>query len=294
VLFVVVNQIAYFVVVRLASGGTAGSGEGTGYTVYSYTFLIVMVPHSVVTVSLATAILPRLSACASEGDLPELGRTLGLAMRSALAVVVPFALLLPLVALDLSHVIWGWGAGADSYDLFAPSLALFGGGLVFFTVHYLVLRGFYALEQTRTVFWVQCVIAATNIVAAVLLVGRADARQTAPALVLAYLVSYVVGSVLSFAVLRRGVGDLALPQLARFLARLLLAAAGAAVAAFAVLVLLRDALGEDPTLVLAGLRAAVVGLTDVAVFLLLARVLRLTEVTDVLGTVTRRLPGRRG
>jgi putative peptidoglycan lipid II flippase len=290
VLFVVVNQIAYFVVVRLASGGTAGSGEGTGYTVYSYTFLIVMVPHSVVTVSLATAILPRLSACASDGDLPELGRTLGMAMRSALAVVVPFALLLPLVALDVSHVIWGWGAGADDYDLFAPSLALFGGGLVFFTVHYLVLRGFYALEQTRTVFWVQCVIAATNVGAALLLVGRADARQTAPALVLAYLASYVVGSVLSFAVLRRTLGDLALPQLARFLGRLLLTAAGAAGAAFAVLVLLRALLGEDPSLVLAGLRAAVVGLTDVAVFLLLARAMRLTEVTDVIGTVTRRLP----
>ena len=28
-----------------------------------------------------------------------------------------------------------------------------------------MLRGFYALEQTRTVFWIQCVIAATNIAA---------------------------------------------------------------------------------------------------------------------------------
>ena len=30
-----------------------------------------------------------------------------------------------------------------------------------------MLRGFYALERTRTVFWVQCVIAATNIALAV-------------------------------------------------------------------------------------------------------------------------------
>ena len=59
VLFVVVNQIAYTVVVRLSTGGTAsGDPEGTGYSVYSATFLIMMVPHSVVTVSLATAILP--------------------------------------------------------------------------------------------------------------------------------------------------------------------------------------------------------------------------------------------
>ena len=38
-------------------------------------------------------------------------------------------------------------------------------GILFFTVHYLMLRGFYALERTRTVFWVQCVIAAVNIAA---------------------------------------------------------------------------------------------------------------------------------
>ena len=86
VLFVIVNQIAYTVVVRLASTGTAataGTGEdATGYTVYAYAFLIVMVPHSVITVSLATAILPRLSGHAAEHDLPALAGTLGMAMRT--------------------------------------------------------------------------------------------------------------------------------------------------------------------------------------------------------------------
>ena len=70
VLFVIVNQIAYTVVVRLASTGTAATAgtdaDATGYTVYAYAFLIVMVPHSVITVSLATAILPRLSAHAAD------------------------------------------------------------------------------------------------------------------------------------------------------------------------------------------------------------------------------------
>ena len=48
--------------------------DGTGYTVYSATFLIMMVPHSVVTVSLATAMLPRLSRRADGRDLGGLGR----------------------------------------------------------------------------------------------------------------------------------------------------------------------------------------------------------------------------
>ena len=50
---------------------------------------------------------------------------------------------------------------------FAPTLAVFGPALVFFTVHYMMLRGFYALEQTRLVFFIQCAISATNIAVAV-------------------------------------------------------------------------------------------------------------------------------
>ncbi len=295
VLFVVVNQIAYTVVVKLASGGTADAppGEGTGYTVYSLTFLIMMVPHSVVTVSLATAILPRMSARAADGDLAGLAHTLGVAFRSALAVVVPFALLLPLVSTDLAHVIWGWGAGADDYGLFAPSLALFGVGLVFFTCHYLTLRGFYALERTRTVFVIQCVIAAVNIAAALVLVRESNAEDTSPALVLAYGAAYAVGSAVSYLVLRRLLGGLQTARLLRFLVRLLLAAGVSTAVAWAALRGM-GGLGDDPHLLTAAGRAFAVTVTDVLVFVLMARLLRLSEVTDVVQTVTRRMPSPRG
>ncbi len=295
VLFVVVNQVAYTVVVRLASGGTAdavGTGQdATGYTVYASTFLIVMVPHSVVTVSLATAILPRLSERAAEGDLSGLARTLGVALRSALTVVVPFALLLPLISRDVAHVVWGYGAGRDDYGHFAPSLALFGLGLVLFTLHYLTLRGFYALERTRTVFLIQCGVAVTNILGAVLLVRVASSEDTSPALVLAYAASYAVGSLLSLMVLRRALGGLEGRRLVRFGVRLLLAAAGAALVAAAVAWLLAR-WGPDPHLAVAAVRALAVTVVDVVAFLALARLLRLTEVTDVLGTLTRRLGSR--
>ncbi len=82
VLFVVVNQVAYTVVVRIASSGTVdptggGSAEGTGYTVYSNSFLLTMVPHAIITVSLATAMLPLLSSYAAAGDL-AVDRAIGL------------------------------------------------------------------------------------------------------------------------------------------------------------------------------------------------------------------------
>ena len=183
VLFVIVNQIAYTVVVRLASGGTtSGDADGTGYAVYAAAFLIVMVPHSVITVSLTTAILPRLSQRAADGDLAGVARNLSATLRTALTVVVPFAALLPVVAPDIANVVWGHGAASVSYENAVPTLSLFGAGVVFFTVHFLMLRGFYALEQTRTVFWIQCAVAATNIVSAVVLVRdhRRQAHRAGP------------------------------------------------------------------------------------------------------------------
>ncbi|MGH3347402.1 MAG: murein biosynthesis integral membrane protein MurJ [Nocardioides sp.] len=297
VAFVVVNQIAYTVVVNLASSGPAeavgraGEQAATGYTVYSFAFLIVMVPHSIITVSLATAVLPRLSALAADGDRATLADTLMVTLRSALSVVVPFAMLLPLVARDAAHVIWGYGAGRETYQNFAPTLALFGIGLVFFTVHYLMLRGFFALEQTRTVFWIQCAIALTNVAAALLLVREATAEQTSPALVLAYAAAYVVGAAVSSGVLARTLGGLGFRSLARFVVRLVVVAVLSTAVAFGVARLLA-ALGEDPALGVALLRGVTVTTVDVAVFLVLARLFRLREVTEALDTVARRLPSR--
>ncbi|MQW77050.1 murein biosynthesis integral membrane protein MurJ [Nocardioides sp. dk4132] len=290
VLFVVVNQIAYTVVVNLASSGAADGG--TGYTVYSFAFLIVMVPHSVITVSLATAVLPRLSRQAADGDLTALGRSLGGTLRTALAVMVPFAALLPLVAPELARILFGFGASADSIGAYAPTLAVFGPGILLFTVHYLVLRGFYALEQTRTVCLNQCWVALTNIVVALVAVRAVDPEHTAPALAAAYAASYLVGSVLSYGVLRRRIGTLDDARLVRFLVRLvLITVLTTAVAAVPALTLDRWS-GTDSwpgAVLVAGVTLGVAGV----VYLLLARAFRLREVTDVIETITRRLPGTR-
>jgi putative peptidoglycan lipid II flippase len=296
VLFVVVNQVAYTVVVRIASSGTVdpaqGGGKGTGYTVYSNAFLLTMVPHAIITVSLATAMLPLLSSYANAGNLAAIGRSVSGTLRSAYALVIPAAALLAVMAVDTAHAIWGYGSGAQDYRNFAPSLALFGLGLVLFTAHYLVLRGFYALEQNRRVFWIQCAIAATNIVAAVLLTHDAPPSQIAPRLVLAYACSYGVGALTSYLLLSRTVGGLAGRRLVRFLVRLAIAVAISAAVAWGLRNLLDDVV-PGTGLWHAVLNLAVVGVTYLAVYLLLARLLRISEVNDVMALVTRRLRGRR-
>lgn len=297
VLFVVVNQVAYTVVVRIASSGTVdptgSGGEGTGYTIYSNSFLLTMVPHAIITVSLATAMLPLLSSYAADGRLAAIGDAVSATLRSAYALVVPAAALLAIMALDVAHVIWGYGGGADDYDNFAPSLALFGLGLVLFTAHYLVLRGFYALEQNRRVFFIQCAIAATNIVAAILLTRGAPASETAPRLVIAYACSYGVGAITSYTLLSREVGGLDGRRLVRFLVRLVVAVGISAAVAWGLRELLDELVPGTGTWH-AVLDLAVVGVIYLATYLGVARVMRISEVNDVMALVTRRLRGRRG
>ena len=293
VLFVIVNQIAYTVVVNLASSGTAdavtqGGGVGTGYSIYSSAFLVMMVPHSIVTVSLATALLPRLSARAADHDLPAVARGVAGALRPVLARIVPVAVLVSLVALPLSSLVWGYGAAATTYQDVAVALALFTPGLVLFTSHYLMLRGFYALERTRTVFWVQCLIAGTNIVLAIALAQAASPGRTAAGLVLAYCGAYLVGAVGSYLLLRHVLGGLETPQLLRFLVRLAIAVGAAALAGWGVREAL-DALLPGDGKLQAALVVSLVTVVGAGVYLALSRVLRLAEVTEILRLVTGRL-----
>ncbi|MGI9156400.1 MAG: murein biosynthesis integral membrane protein MurJ [Marmoricola sp.] len=301
VLFVIVNQIALAVVIRIAGSSTAAAAGGcdnsgaTGYTVYSSAFLLVMVPHAIATVSLATVMLPRLSAYAAEHDLGALGRGISSTIRTSYALIVPFALLLPVIAIDLANVAYGYGGAGDAFTLFGPTLSLFAIGLVFFTSHYLVLRGFYALERTRLVFGIQCVVSVVNIALAWGLTRGTDPSQTSPRLVLAYSGAYAVGAVVSFAVLSRLVGGLQERQLVRFLVRLLIAAGIAAGAGWLGRYGVHHLLAGDGKAV-ALLALAVTGLVDLVVFGLLARLLRIAEVNEVLGLLGRRLPrvgGRR-
>ncbi|MFT4265097.1 MAG: murein biosynthesis integral membrane protein MurJ [Nocardioides sp.] len=289
VLFVIVNQIAYAVVVRLASLGTAGrTSEGAGYTVYSSAFLIIMVPHAIVTVSIATAILPRLSAAAAAADARGLARTLAPTLRTALALVVPFAAVLPFVARPMATVIWGWGAAAPTVDNYVAPLALFGGGLVAFTVHYLVLRGFYAREENRVVFAIQCAVALTNVVVALVAVHAVEPRHVASALVIAYTTSYAVGACLSYGVLSRRLGGLRTPVLVRFLVRLVVAVAVAA-GVCALLLLAVPWLGDASGVALSLVKGGVIGLVFLAVYLGMGRALRIAEVDGVIDGALARL-----
>lgn len=291
--FIIVNQIAYFVIVRLASGadldGAKQNVSSAGQVVYDVGFLISQVPHGVITVSLATAIIPTLAARAAEHDFARMRLELSRTLRLALMLIAPIAVAVACLGQPIASVLAGFGAARGNTEAIGTTIAAFALALVMFSMHYVVLRGFYALEDTRTPFWIQLAIAAANIALAVLLTTGAAPIEVSTRLALAYGLAYTVGLAVSTTVLSRRIGSLADPETVRFVARLALACAAAAL----VMLLGRwgwgrliDSGGVTPLSALGEL--VVVGLAGAATTVLAARVLRIEELRYVVASVLRR------
>ncbi|SKB07091.1 murein biosynthesis integral membrane protein MurJ [Aeromicrobium choanae] len=291
--FIVVNQIAYFVIVRLASGadieGVKQKVSSAGQVVYDVGFLISQVPHGVITVSLATAIIPTLAARAAEHDYARMRLELSRTLRLALMLIAPIAVAVACLGLPIASVLAGFGAARGNTDAIGTTISAFALALVMFSTHYIVLRGFYALEDTRTPFWIQLAIAGVNIALAVALTTGAAPIEVSTRLALAYGLAYTVGLAISATVLSRRIGSLADPETVRFVVRLALVCLAAA----AVMLLGRWGWGrfvaEGDLSPLSALGELVlVGLAGAVTTVLVARLLRVEELRYVVSSVMRR------
>ncbi|MFH8515578.1 murein biosynthesis integral membrane protein MurJ [Streptomyces gelaticus] len=168
VTLVLTNQLAYWVVTRLSTtiGQRAhdmGLAGGAGYTAYSYAFQLWVVPHGIVTVSLVTALMPRMSRAAADDDLPGLRRDVSYALRTSAAVVVPAVALLFALAPWVMGAVYGYGATDDAdIAVMAGMTMAFAPGLIAYSGQYVLSRAFYAMGDTRTPFLLNLVIAALN------------------------------------------------------------------------------------------------------------------------------------
>ncbi|MBK8461252.1 MAG: oligosaccharide flippase family protein [Micropruina sp.] len=141
--YVALTVVAQTVVSNLATSATAG-GAGAGYNVYSNAYLLWILPHSLITVSLATAMMPNASRRAASGDLEGVERATTEAVRLASTFLLPFAVGFAVLAQPLTALGFGHGRGAADAALVGTTLIAFALGLVPFTIQYLYQRAYYA------------------------------------------------------------------------------------------------------------------------------------------------------
>ncbi|MBB1511354.1 murein biosynthesis integral membrane protein MurJ [Tessaracoccus sp. MC1627] len=289
--FVAVNQVGLMVVNRLATSATAG-GSGAGVTVYANAHLLWILPHSLITVSLATAMLPNASRLAAGGDFSGVAGEFTKTVRLAMVAIVPATVAFLALSGPMAGLLFGQGTGATDAVWIAWALMAFALGLIPFTVQFVCLRTFYALENTRTPFFLQTLIAGLNIAGAIALVWWVNSDAwVAGALALAYSLAYSIGVLVTWQALRRRVPDLDGRALVMHLVRLLLGAGIGGVAAY---YLSGWLIGVVPGRTVGQIVAlAAGGLVILVSFLLMGKALKVKELGSLSELVGSRF-GRRG
>jgi len=298
---VAVNQAGYVVITRLATLANVNASDAgltaAGLTTYQKAHLVFMLPHSVITVSIVTALLPALSRVAHEGRLRQVGSDVGGAMRLVSALIVPVGVILLVVSPGLAVLLFGYGAATPQQATLAGTImSVFMLGLLPFTLFYVLFRGFYAVEDTRTPFLVSVLMNVVALAVAIPLFYSAIGGAQIASLAFGYVCGFWATFLASWILLSRRLGGVDSRRTIRALVRMLIAGVAAFCVMFGVQALMVTFVtggGPDNKLGIL-LNVIVVSLAGLATYLAGAWALRIQEVADVLALVRRRLPaGRR-
>ncbi|WP_371498727.1 murein biosynthesis integral membrane protein MurJ [Kitasatospora sp. NBC_00374] len=167
-LLVVVTQLSFAVISQLTAraGDLADDAKlhlGLGNLAYTNAYQLFIVPQGVITISLVTALLPGMSRAASAGQFSRIGSDLSGMLRSSAAMIIPITVLLVALASQITTIAYGHGktTPGDTWVV-AQVLIAFAIGLPAFCAQYALARGFYAMGDARTPFWLTVVSTGTN------------------------------------------------------------------------------------------------------------------------------------
>ncbi|WP_370566173.1 murein biosynthesis integral membrane protein MurJ [Cryobacterium sp. BB736] len=198
---ILVTQIAGIVQTQVVF---QAAGAGASATTLQNAFLIFMLPHSVVTVSLVTAYFTRMSGHASAGNLAGVRSDVSSSLRSIGLVMVFATIALMVVAYPVSVF---FESDVDKIRAMGNVIIALLLSLVPFSAVFVMQRVFYALEDTRTVFLIE-VAKQSVFVAGALVAGTLPLEWIGVGVAVATSIAVTAQLVITFAVLRRKLGSI--------------------------------------------------------------------------------------
>src|SRR4051812_16229370 len=285
--YVGANQVAVFVVVRILNQ-VAGK-DSASVLAFNNVYLLTMMAHGIIGVSVMTALLPKMSAAAAEGRYAEVSADLSRGIRLTAAALAPIAVVYGVLGAPIAVTLFQGGAyGNDAALATGAVLVVAAFAVLPLSISYLCTYAFYSLQGNRTAALINLPVVAVRIGAYVVLAEVLDKSLSAAGMTAGNAISYVVSALISLAVLRRRIGRLNLGSLASGLVRVLIAAAIAAALGLLVVRMLPgagapDGRGEALIQIVAG------GIVILVSYLCAAALLRVQEVSQVVGMVRRKI-----
>ena len=287
VLVTQIGGLVQTVVTSTAVGARTGGTAIASVAAFAIAWLIFMLPHSVVTVSISTAYFTRMSEHAQAGRVSELKSDLTSGLRVIALVSVLATAVLAVCAYPIARVFVGEYPATVALGNVVFAIMF---GLVPFSWVYLLQRAFFSLEDTRTPFLFTSVQVSLHIVGSITLGLLLPAQWLVVGIAGLTGFTILIQGFLAHALLKRRIGKPTNPGVA--LALLKFVGAGVVAAGIGYLVLLGlggvgpGAFPVDRVLT-AVVSAALVGLAMLVTYFGLLWLLRVPELRE-LSTILRR------
>ncbi|MBY4126904.1 peptidoglycan biosynthesis protein MviN [Rhodococcus fascians] len=229
VLYVVISQIGLIVATRIASGTDDASN-----VIYSQAWIVLQLPYGILGVTVLTAIMPRLSRNAANGDTPSVVDDLSVATRLTMVTLVPVVVFLTFAGPWVGEALYGFGRFADVAPRLGEAVSWSAFSLIPYALVLIHLRVFYAREKAWTPTWIILGITAVKIGLSVLApVVASSPEQVVLLLGTATGLGYTVGAIIGGYLLHKSLGNLRMANVGKTIWLVLIAslAGGAAMLA---------------------------------------------------------------
>jgi putative peptidoglycan lipid II flippase len=283
-IFVLISQIGFLITVNLATRAAVlaqeqGIDYGVGYTPYANAYLVMLLPHSIVTISIVTALLPGLSKLVFDKKLSEVRDQLSKALRLTAILTIPASLFFFFFAEEIANAIF-FGISEQSAEYIGRVLAAMSLGLIPLSINLVLIRGLNAFENTKYQVISNLVINLVALTISTWAFLNLDVVDITVGLGVALAISYWVGIVCTYYLLRRYSGPLNITSLLLFHSKIALIALVSCLAISSLLSRL-DLEGNLFSLL-------IVLLSTFALYLAIGRVLKVSEISQVLKVLLRR------
>ncbi len=291
--FVLVNQITFLMVTNLTTLANVlvssdPDAVAVGFTSYQKGQLMMMLPHSIITVSVITALLPRLSRQAHDKNLSAFGGELSASLRLVSSLIIPSAFFLLVCGPWIGELLYGYGASSAAQGAALGGVAsMFAIGLPAFSLFYVLLRSYYAQENTKTPFMINLGFNALHILIGFALFRLLPEGWKVAGLALGYSISYLVTCALTWHRVGKRVPELNGNGHLRLIVRVTAASFISAAVSYFMVWLAVAAQAELSALIL-GLAIAIFAILFSLLYLGLAKAFRISEVSAVLALVRRK------
>lgn len=288
----VISQFYGFVSTKVMSPENVDGPAVAGNAVQALAYSLYILPHSIITTSVVTALFPAMSRAHETGDLAEMRRRVITGLKSPAVLVIPAVAAFIALGRPMAKTLF-WGTryvpekGIDEPGSIALVLAIMSVGLLPFGITALKQRYCFARGDGWMNFWLVALMTVINLVGCGIAYWYSPTKYVVATVAAAATVANVVSAGAFLVVARGQLGGIGMGEVARLWVRLSLASGVAGLAGWGASTLVFD---PASSLLRHALALVVGGAVLGAVFLALSKALRIREVDEMLAPVLRRLP----